>query len=79
MAPNDALKQWIADQAITNAEAARRVDYDRSNFHRILEGHAKPTIELAHRIETATDGKVPMSAWIGFEACRPTEQARDAA
>lgn len=78
MAPNEQLKQWIAAQAITGAEAARRVDYDRSNFHRILEGHAKPTIELAHRIETATGGTVPMSAWIGFEPSRPTE-SRDAA
>jgi hypothetical protein len=38
MAPNDKLKAWIALEEISNAEAARRVDYDRSNFHRILEG-----------------------------------------
>jgi plasmid maintenance system antidote protein VapI len=67
MAPNDKLKAWIAQEGIPNAEAARRVDYDRSNFHRILEGTAKPTMELAHRIESVSNGAVPMSAWIGFE------------
>jgi plasmid maintenance system antidote protein VapI len=67
MAPNILLKNWIAKADIANAEAARRVGYDRSNFHRILSGTAKPTMELAHSIETMTGGAVPMSAWIGFE------------
>lgn len=67
MAPNEQLKKWIAATEISNAEAARRAGYDRSNFHRILEGQAKPTIELAHRIEAMTDGSVPITAWIGFE------------
>lgn len=67
MAPNILLKTWIAKAEIANAEAARRVGYDRSNFHRILAGNAKPTIELAHAIEAMTAGEVPMSAWVGFE------------
>lgn len=74
MAPNQLLKKWIAEQAITNAEAARRVKYDRSNFHRIIEGQAKPTIDLAHRIAEASAGTVPISCWIGFEPVRPAEQ-----
>lgn len=77
MAPNDLLKQWIADAEISNAEAARRAEYDRGNFHRILEGAAKPTLELAHRIEAMTAGAVPLSAWIGFEPSKP-ETARAA-
>lgn len=67
MAPNLLLKQWITKAEIANAEAARRVGYDRSNFHRIIAGTAKPTMELAHAIEAMTGGEVPMSAWIGFE------------
>ena len=67
MAPNKRLKKWIARQGISNAEAARRVGYDRSNFHRIIEGQAKPTIDLAHRIAEATQDAVPMACWIGFE------------
>lgn len=76
MAPNEQLKKWIVDQEIANAEAARRIGYDRSNFHRILDGTAKPTMELAHSIETMTGGVVPMSAWIGF---KPTPAASAAA
>lgn len=67
MAPNELLKKWIAGEEISNAEAARRAGYDRSNFHRIIDGSAKPSIELAHRIDTMTGGKVPMASWVGFE------------
>lgn len=72
MAPNILLKKWIAKAGIADAEAARRCEYDRSNFHRILAGTAKPTIELAAAIDKMTDGSVPMSAWIGFEPVRVT-------
>jgi hypothetical protein len=75
MAPNILLKNWIAKAGIANAEAARRCDYDRSNFHRIIAGAAKPTMELAHAIDEMTEGKVPMSAWIGFEPAAATDKA----
>ena len=74
MAPNILLKTWIAKAEIANAEAARRVGYDRSNFHRILAGSAKPTMELAHAIEAMTGGAVPMAAWVGFEPA-PSQDA----
>lgn len=67
MAPNEKLKAWIADENISNAEAARRAGYDRSNFHRIIEGRSKPSLELAHQIDAMTAGRVPMSDWVGFE------------
>lgn len=67
MAPNEKLKAWIADEKIPAAEAARRVGYDRGNFHRILAGRAKPSLELAHQIEAMTGGAVPMADWAGFE------------
>lgn len=70
MAPNEKLKAWIASESISNAEAARRAGYDRSNFHRIIEGRAKPSLELAHRIDAMTGGKVPMSDWVEFEPQR---------
>lgn len=75
MAPNKQLEKWIADEGITNAEAARRVDYDKGNFHRIIGGDAKPTIELAHRISVMTGGAVPMSAWVGFVPAKAAEKA----
>lgn len=75
MAPNLRLKKWIEAANIRNAEAARRVGYDRSNFHRIIAGTAKPTMELAAAIDKMTDGAVPMTAWIGFEPA-PAERLR---
>lgn len=67
MAPNEKLKAWIAREEISNAEAARRAGYDRSNFHRILAGNAKPSLELAHQIDAMTRGAVPMTDWVGYE------------
>jgi hypothetical protein len=63
MAPNEALLAWLGEQEIPAAEFARRIDYDRSNFHHILKGRLKPTLQLAHRIEQETAGRIPMSAW----------------
>lgn len=66
MAPNQLLKEWISATGITYAEAARRVFHDTGNFHRIVIGAAKPTMELAHKIAEVTNGSVPLEAWIGF-------------
>jgi len=79
MAPNKRLKKWIAREGISNAEAARRVGYDRSNFHRIIEGQAKPTIDLAHRIAETTGDAVPLACWIGFEPVAPISRKPSAA
>lgn len=70
MAPNEKLKKWIADAGLNGAEAARRCNYDRHNFHRIITGAAKPTMELAREIENMTGGQLPLSAWIGFKAAK---------
>jgi len=67
MAPNEKLKAWIARENISNAEAARRAGYDRGNFHRIIKGCAKPSLELAGQIDAMTGGAVPMTDWVGFE------------
>jgi hypothetical protein len=63
MAPNETLKQWLEANDLAAAEFARRVQYDRSNFHRILKGDLRPSLNLALSIERETGGHVPMSAW----------------
>jgi hypothetical protein len=70
MAPNEQLRAWIGLASISNAEAARLCEYDRSNFHRLLSGALKPPLDLAAKIEQVTSGAVPMSAWVGFEPTR---------
>lgn len=68
MTPQIMLRTWLKDSDITPAEFARRVGYDRSNFHNILKGNIWPTLELALRIERETDGAVPMRTWAEAKA-----------
>jgi transcriptional regulator with XRE-family HTH domain len=63
MSPHETLKKWLKDREIAAAAFARLVGYDRSNFHRLLNGKLRPTLDLAHRIDRETAGKVPMSSW----------------
>lgn len=68
MEPHDRLKSWIAAAKIANAEMARRVECDKGNFHRILNGKLRPSIDLAFRIERETAGTIAMSAWAEAKA-----------
>jgi hypothetical protein len=64
MDPRTALRSYIADIDITHAEFARRIGYDRSNLHRLLnDKSAWPSLELARQIERETTGRVPMALW----------------
>jgi len=72
MEPHDRLKSWIAAAKIPNAEMARRVSCDKGNFHRILNGKLRPSLDMALRIERETAGLIPMSAWAKEE---PQERA----
>jgi len=63
MEPNTRLSSWIVAAGITNAEMARRCEYDRSNFHRVLKGEVAPSLNLAARIERETGGAIPAAAW----------------
>ncbi len=58
------LQKWLEAAKVSQAELARRVEYDRSNFHRIVNGTMKPSLTLAARIEGATCGAIPAIAWV---------------
>ena len=68
MDPQKALETWLEDRKITQADFARRIEYDRGNFNKILSGALWPTLELALKIEKATNGSIPMSAWAEAKA-----------
>lgn len=68
MDPRAALETWLTDRQITQADFARRIEYDRGNFNKILAGALWPSLELALRIEKATNGSIPMSAWAEAKA-----------
>lgn len=64
MDPKAALKAHLKANAIKPSAFARDIDYDKSNFHRLLNNkRAWPSLDLALRIDRATKGKIPMSAW----------------
>ncbi len=69
MDPKKLLRDHLAKQEVTAAEFARRIDYDKGNFHRLLkDGDTWPTLDLAFRIDRETQGAVPMSAWAEAKA-----------
>ena len=58
------LQAWLKAADITAAEFARRLEYDPSNMSKLLKGAIRPTLEMAFRIERATAGQIPASAWV---------------
>jgi plasmid maintenance system antidote protein VapI len=54
---------WLKQSEISAAELARRCEYDRSNMGKVLKGSIKPTLDLAFRIERATDGAIRAQSW----------------
>lgn len=70
MAPHDRLKAWLAAAQEKPAAFASRIEYDKGNFHRLLKADFSPSLELARKIEVATDGAIPMAAWADAKAER---------
>ena len=64
MTAHQRLKSWLEAAQIKPAEMARRVEYDKGNFHRFLNGGRQPSLNLAARIERETGGIIPASDWI---------------
>ena len=63
MSTHNRLKSWLEAASISQAELARRLEYDKGNMHRVLNGRLRPTLALAFKIERETDGVIPASAW----------------
>lgn len=64
MTTHNRLKSWIETNGQSVNEFARRVEYDHSNMHKLVKGVIRPSLDLAFRIERATDGAVPAAAWV---------------
>lgn len=63
------LRDYLADREIKPAAFARQVEYDKGNFHRLLNADDTwPSLDLAFRIERETGGEVPMAAWVEAKA-----------
>lgn len=69
MDPRKLLRDFLTATETTPAEFARRIEYDKGNFHRLLNSNdIWPTLDLAFRIDRETQGAVPIAAWAEAKA-----------
>lgn len=54
---------YLERNEIGDADFATRIGKDRTSINRWKNGKGKPTIDDAARIETETNGEVPMQSW----------------
>ncbi len=64
MEPHIRLRSWLEAANLSQAELARRCGYDRANLHKVLKGTIRPSLDMAFRLESATGGVIPASAWV---------------
>lgn len=55
------LAQWITRSRLTQVEAAQRMDIEATNLSQILNGHRRPGLENAIKIQRATG--IVVEAW----------------
>lgn len=58
------LKTYLAETGEKQSSFANRVQTTSATVSRLCKGTLRPALDLAHRIEKATDGLVPMEAWL---------------
>jgi hypothetical protein len=58
------LQSFLKERGIKPGSFARSIDYDRANFHRLLnKDGTRPSLELAVKIERGTGGEILASSW----------------
>lgn len=63
------LQTYLRDAGEKQSGFAARVGTSPATVSRLCNGTLRPALDLAHRIEAATDGKVPTEVWLADEAC----------
>lgn len=69
----NALARYLASNDLSPAAFGQLVGADRQQIWRLANGARGPSVDLAVRIEEATDGAVPVESWA--KAKRPTRRA----
>jgi transcriptional regulator with XRE-family HTH domain len=57
------LKEWLEQKNLNQYEFAELVQAKQPMISQIINGHRRPSPELALRIEAVTKGKVKMRDW----------------
>lgn len=73
------LRQYLRQQQLTQEAFSRLTGIPQSLISRFCTGRAEPTLQRAAEIERATEGAVPMSAWVQSPGCASEGRAPDAA
>lgn len=68
------LFAYLDSNKIRQADFAERVGTTQGLISRLVGGRAKPSLDLAVRIQRATDGQVRADAWVSL-APTPSEDA----
>lgn len=68
------LRSYLDTTGISQTDFAAKVATTVATVNRIAKGTMRPGLDLAHRIERATAGRVPLSQWV-----RSPDQSADAA
>lgn len=58
------LSRWLAEHRVQQAAFAQGVGVSKGYLTQLLTRTRTPSLDLAVRIETATDGIVPARSWI---------------
>jgi DNA-binding XRE family transcriptional regulator len=64
----DLLMRWRRRAKLAQQDAAKAVGLDPCSYNRFERGGEVPGLKRAHRIAEATNGAVPIKAWV--EAAR---------
>lgn len=62
------LQKYLKTNGMRQVELARRLGLSNGYLHNLLRGNRRPSLDMALRIERATDGAVPVQAWAIEEA-----------
>jgi plasmid maintenance system antidote protein VapI len=57
------LSQYLKEQKLTQAEFAARLGVHQGTVARLINRDRSPSWEMAARIQSVTDGSVPVAVW----------------
>lgn len=60
--------KWLDSDAETQSAFARKIGISRSYLSEIASGKKRPSLALAFKIESATEGAIPASSWVSEAA-----------
>ncbi len=70
------LTQYLKDSDVRQSDFAELVKTTQAHISRLCSHGASPSVSLAKRIESETDGQVPAWSWPAFETFGPAVSAQ---